>query len=613
MFRSNHNSRCARKSSLVIWLLVIFNALIVNAFAQVPSVYDVENTGAHFPPPVFPLFDGLPVVQRLPDPFQWANGIGRNTGFASWERRRNEIKAQIEHYEIGPKPDCSDCTITAAYANGELTVVVVRNGRALTLNSRIALPSGTGPFPAVIGMALAPGNGSTGSLPSSVFTSRGIATIDYVHNEVTEYAAGQQISHAADPYFLLYPEYQCPGNVGQYSAWAWGVSRLIDGLEIAAHQTVNQLPIDLSHLAVTGCSYAGKMALFAGAFDERIALTIAQESGGGGAPAWRVSQGIEPLGTVEKIDNTDGSWFMQGMKTTFAGHNVYKLPEDHHELMAMVAPRALLVTGNTDFTWLSNRSAYVSARATQKVYETLGIGDRFGFYIDGGHGHCAVPEAEVPSIQAFVDKFLLGDMTVDSNVRIYPQTDPFTSLDYLEWIPWANLPPASYSDQIVNALVAMQAGNAHSGGGLSSFELMIKNTSSETIFAPVRVEVAQLTSASGNVTVNNSDNDVSGVGAFWNYSNTVGLDNLLSPGETSAVRSMKFNNANNERFTVTFNVIANGAGGASSSANTNSSGGTEGTNAGSSSGSNAANTAAKFVFSVTYNPLLNTVRTQLLK
>ena len=64
-------------------------------------------------------------------------------------------------------------------------------------------------------------------------------------------------------------------------------------MEIATHQAVNPLPIDMKHLAVTGCSYAGKMALFAGAFDERVALTIPQESGGGGAPSWRVTRGIE--------------------------------------------------------------------------------------------------------------------------------------------------------------------------------------------------------------------------------------------------------------------------------------------------------------------------------
>lgn len=45
-----------------------------------------------------------------------------------------------------------------------------------------------------------------------------------------------------------------------------GVSRLIDGLEKLGKKS----RIDLSHLAISGCSFAGKMALFAGAFDERM-------------------------------------------------------------------------------------------------------------------------------------------------------------------------------------------------------------------------------------------------------------------------------------------------------------------------------------------------------
>ena len=82
--------------------------------------------------------------------------------------------------------------------------------------------------------------------------------------------------------------------IGSYAAWPWGVSRLIDGLELVA----DELPIDLEHLAITGCSFAGKMALFSGAFDERIALTIAQESGGGGAAAWRVSETLGEVGNA---------------------------------------------------------------------------------------------------------------------------------------------------------------------------------------------------------------------------------------------------------------------------------------------------------------------------
>src|SRR5947209_17725286 len=102
----------------------------------------------------------------------------------------------------------------------------------------------------------------------------------------------------------------------------------------------------------------------------------------------------------------------------FAGDNVYKIPEDHDELMAMVAPRALLETGNTDFYWLSNRSNYVSARATQQIYDTFGIADRFGFYIDGGHPHCVTLQSEASTIAAFLDKYMLGDVIVDTAVVV---------------------------------------------------------------------------------------------------------------------------------------------------------------------------------------------------
>jgi hypothetical protein len=417
--------------------------------SRIPLVYKVENTGAKDPKPTFPSFDKLPIIRPLPDPFVMANGK-RDTSFANWEMRRNQIKAAIEKYEIGPKPDCSDCKITANYvppaegsAKGTLTVVVTRNGKSLTLTDGVYIPKdmGNGPFPALIAMTLAVRNrpgapaGNFGSLPPGVFATRPIATVDFLHNQVAVYGAKGNI-HTADPFYQLYPELcagTCSGtsNSGMYAAWSWGVSRVIDGIEIASHQATNPLPIDVKHLAVTGCSYAGKMALFAGAFDERIALTIAQENGGGGAPSWRVSHEIEAQGSVEKIDTTSKEWF-GGQMWQFAGDNVYKLPEDHDELMDLVAPRALLETGNTDYYWLTNRANYVSARATQQVYNAFGIGDRFGFFIDGKHPHCQTLPTEAPAITAFVDKFLFGKNSEDSDVEV----NPFPTLDYKRWTAW---------------------------------------------------------------------------------------------------------------------------------------------------------------------------------
>lgn len=406
------------KSSLLlcVFFLTFFNVIK----AQPPRVYTLENTGSSCPAPVLPSFNSLPRIDPLTDPFMKSDNSSRSTLFSGWACRRNEIKQEIENYEIGIKPPKPD-TITATYTpgtpgNGTLRVFVTRNGQTITLTSQVSLPTAVaGPYPAVIGM-----NSLSGSVPATVFTNKNIARIQYNHDNVTTYGNPQ----LTNPFYRLYPEYNLV-NAGQYSAWAWGVSRIIDGLELVQ----STLPIKLDRLGVTGCSYAGKMALFSGAFDERIALTIAQESGGGGAPSWRVS---ETLGGVEKLGATDYRWFKDSM-IIFQSANVNKLPHDHHELMAMIAPRALLVTANLDFEWLANPSCYVSARAAHEVWKTFGIPDRFGFYIDAGHGHCAVPNSQVPAMQAFVDKFLLDSNNVNTDtIRIHP----YPQVDHASWYDW---------------------------------------------------------------------------------------------------------------------------------------------------------------------------------
>jgi hypothetical protein len=436
--------------------VLVHGSSTAEAHGNLPTVYSVENTGAHFPAPVFPTFDQLPIIRPLPDPFVFfddgrrGDDGRRDTSFESWERRRNEIKAAIEKYEIGPKPDCSDCTITASYTppaagsnTGSLQVVVTRKGKSLTLTSRVYIPSGaSGAVPVLIPMSLAfppffvPPIPNYGSLPADAFAGLPVATVDFFHNDVTALSFFGSADHSQDPFYQLYPEL-CAGictgtsNSGQYAAWSWGVSRLIDGLAIATRQKVNPLPVDMKHVAVTGCSYAGKMALFAGALDERVALTIAQENGGGGAPSWRVSHQIEADLSVEDIHDTNYDWFA-GQMLQFANDASYKLPTDHHELMAMVAPRALLETGNTDFYWLSNQSNYISARATQRVYDTFGIDDRFGFYIDGGHPHCGTLPAESPVVASYVKRFMLGDSTANTDVKV----NPYPVLDFGRWTAW---------------------------------------------------------------------------------------------------------------------------------------------------------------------------------
>lgn len=400
----------------LIFLTAICLAVLVQGLAQeVPLVYSQEHTGSACEDPQLPELSALPSHPMLTDPFAWTNGNGRIKSFSDWACRRAEIKREIEHYEIGPKP-IRPKDIKAAFANDTLRVSIAENGNVLELTAAVKLPQGKGPFPAVIGI----GRGS-GSLPDSIFGNRDIIQIAFNFTQVMSHTQ----KRGTEPYNRIYPDLE---YAGAYSAWAWGISRIIDGLEL----TQTDLPVDLSKLAVTGCSFAGKMALFAGAFDERIALTIVQESGGGGAAAWRVS---ETLGNVETLKRTSHAWFMEDMFQF--GEHVDKLPFDHHELMAMVAPRALLFLGNPDYEWLAEASGYVSSRAAHEVWKTFGIADRFGFSIVPGHNHCQIHPDQLPEVTAFVDKFLLGKSEIPTDFQIHPYGD----LAYSKWIEeWVNTP-----------------------------------------------------------------------------------------------------------------------------------------------------------------------------
>ncbi|MBI2833542.1 MAG: hypothetical protein HYX76_03840 [Acidobacteria bacterium] len=106
------------------------------------------------------------------------------------------------------------------------------------------------------------------------------------------------------------------------------------------------------------------------------------------------------------------------------------------------------------------------------------------------------------------------------------------------------------TEQIVDALVRLEAMNFAFVNETTSFDLALKNVSSQRIIVPIRAEIAEISSASGTVTAANADNGLPGSGAFWHYSDSVGDEGILSAGETSGKRNLIFNNPAREGFTV---------------------------------------------------------------
>ena len=157
--------------------------------------------------------------------------------------------------------------------------------------------------------------------------------------------------------------------------------------------------------------------------------------------------------------------------------------------------------------------------------------------------------------------------------------------------------------RVVNDLVRLIADNSTFEDGVAAFDLRLDNISETPVFTPLQAEVAALSSASGTVTVANADNGEPGVGASWSYDGQVGGNGELSPAETSGARRLAFNDASGEPFTVRLDVVGHLERGSAGTGEADGAG--EGT-------SSEPADVTSVIFEITVNPLLNTIRIEIL-
>ena len=147
-------------------------------------------------------------------------------------------------------------------------------------------------------------------------------------------------------------------NVTAIGAWAWALSR---GLDLAG-----RIPeIDAKKSVVTGCSRLGKAALVAAARDERFAVCVPNQTGGGGVPLAKRDYG-ENISTENRAFT---HWYCRAY-AKYAKDPHLSMPFDQHLLLACIAPRALLVEGY-DSPWFDTEGEYLSVKAASPVWELL--------------------------------------------------------------------------------------------------------------------------------------------------------------------------------------------------------------------------------------------------
>ena len=391
-------------------------------------------TASAFAVDSFPDPAQLPLRTDAPDPLTLLDGR-RVTTVEQWKNERApELKALFQHYEYGmlPAPVKMEGTldredkaalggkatlreITLALdqpagakihlllmlpnARQRLTAVFLglnfHGNQALLTDPLVRIPEGLKPKS---GETLEQSRGTevdTWALDQSI--ERGYAVATFWNGDVVP----DDKAEAEAVLAKLRPEGHAErqaDDCATIAAWAWCLQRAVDYLE-----TVPEL--DARRIALVGHSRNGKTAILAGAFDDRVALIVPSQAGCGGTAPCRVSKELsEPqengrsiVETVQRINTSFPHWFCGNFKAF--NQEPGRLPFDQDCLIALCAPRPVLLSCATEDRWANPPGQFAMLRAADPVYRLLSgegidatampeegklIATRLGYYIRPG-------------------------------------------------------------------------------------------------------------------------------------------------------------------------------------------------------------------------------------
>jgi hypothetical protein len=340
----------------------------------------------------FPELAELSASAEAPDPLVTFFDPRPIEDTAGWEQiRRPELQRLFEHYVYGLAPEAPPVSVVL-----EEPELLLFEGRVRYRGLRIELPPAPpihlalflppGPEPAPVFLALNPcGNhtlladerirasdawvsvscprgrgGRAERWPIEAIIGRGYALATFHESDVDpDDPSDERFADGIHPH--LRPAADFRTQWGTLAAWAFGLQRAVDAL-------LEEPAVRGDRIIVTGHSRRGKSALLAAAFDPRIAMAIPHQSGTGGATMTRGTTGE----SVGFINETFPNWF-NNLFPEFAG-NEDKLPIDQHLLIALVAPRPLLVTNGAGDTHADPMGALRAVEHAEIVYRLYGAG-----------------------------------------------------------------------------------------------------------------------------------------------------------------------------------------------------------------------------------------------
>ena len=146
-----------------------------------------------------------------------------------------------------------------------------------------------------------------------------------------------------------------------------GMAKMLFDAMVAVDVLVGLPEVDPERLGAVGHSLGAKEVLYLAAFDQRIRAAVSSEGG---------------IGT--RFSNWDAPWYLgEAIRGDDFQH-------EHHELLAMVAPRAFLLLGGDQ---ADGAHSWPFVEAVLPVYRLYGTVPRVGLF-NHHKGHSVPPEAQ---------------------------------------------------------------------------------------------------------------------------------------------------------------------------------------------------------------------------
>jgi hypothetical protein len=378
----------------------------------------ILSSSVHAATRQFPAAETLPLQAELPDVLKLSNGQKVTTPKQWSEQRRPELKALFAHYmygEIPPKPaklNFDTQVLDKKFLGGKATLknvtISIAGSEIPKIDLLMVTPNTTTPAPVFLTLNFCGnhaihsdsriplsrsflGNGCKGCTNNhATDAARGAQAADWPLEQIIDrgYAVAtfanadvdSDRGNVSDGVYAWWAKEHTGSATNSLTAdrgciagWAWGFQRCVDYL-------VTDGSIDKSRIAALGHSRNGKTALLAAAYDDRIALAIPHQAGCGGTAPSRVAEkfatpqanGRPTAETIAVINKSFPHWFNAEFKKFNATPE--RLPFDQHCLVALMAPRPVLLSNAEGDQWAYPSGQFVALKAAEPVYRLLKAG-----------------------------------------------------------------------------------------------------------------------------------------------------------------------------------------------------------------------------------------------